>query len=577
MASTYSALLGFELQANGENSTTWGTKTNTNLSPLIESAICGRATVNFAADANTSVVISNGADSTGRYFILNVTSSGALTATRNLVAPLNAGKTYIVFNNTTGGQSIQIIGSSGTGVTIPTGKAGYVYNDGTNYKQGFDWLTGMTLAGTTTLTGALAGTSAVWTGSSTATAFIPSGSGVPTNGVYLPAANTVGLAANSTNVVNVTTAGVGIGMTPTIRLDVTEATVAQTARFTSNSANGGYINITNSGTDNVYLGSAKSINGGALADAMLTAPGANNLLLGTGSTERVRITSGGAVGIGMTPTNVLDITQTQNTSSVLSLKNSSAGASANAQMSLSNGTHVGEVRMFGTGYTTAGELRQDGMLIYTSGAGGMTYSIPSDAFRWYIGGSAYLSMTNTTATFGTDITAGHITLNGAGGGLVTLTGFGNTNTIDTRNYFTNDGSGITMQCVSAGVFLSNGASSWAAASERGVKKNLEDIKGNALDIIAAHDVKVGQYVGDAEDAPKQPFLFYEDAIAHFPEATVTRLETTRTDDAGATETIPEFKGIMYDKYVPLLMAGIKALTEHVATLEAKVATLEAAR
>lgn len=39
-----------------------------------------------------------------------------------------------------------------------------------------------------------------------ATNFIPSGSSVPTNGVYLPAANTVGVATNSTNATTVTSA-----------------------------------------------------------------------------------------------------------------------------------------------------------------------------------------------------------------------------------------------------------------------------------------------------------------------------------------------------------------------------------
>jgi hypothetical protein len=41
-----------------------------------------------------------------------------------------------------------------------------------------------------------------------ATNFIPSGSTVPTNGVYLPAANSVGIATNSTNAVTVDSSGV---------------------------------------------------------------------------------------------------------------------------------------------------------------------------------------------------------------------------------------------------------------------------------------------------------------------------------------------------------------------------------
>jgi len=47
------------------------------------------------------------------------------------------------------------------------------------------------------------------------TNFIPSGSTVPTNGLYLPAANTIGVATNSTNVATFNSVGIlGIGVTP---------------------------------------------------------------------------------------------------------------------------------------------------------------------------------------------------------------------------------------------------------------------------------------------------------------------------------------------------------------------------
>lgn len=57
-------------------------------------------------------------------------TTGALTATRNLVVPL-VRRTWTVQNNCTGG-SIQVIGASGTGITIATGKVAIVRCDGTN-------------------------------------------------------------------------------------------------------------------------------------------------------------------------------------------------------------------------------------------------------------------------------------------------------------------------------------------------------------------------------------------------------------------------------------------------------------
>lgn len=65
---------------------------------------------------------------------LYVTSSVSLTATRNIVAPLNYGQQFVVTNATTGGQSIQVIGASGTGVTIASGQTQVVNSpNGVNY------------------------------------------------------------------------------------------------------------------------------------------------------------------------------------------------------------------------------------------------------------------------------------------------------------------------------------------------------------------------------------------------------------------------------------------------------------
>jgi hypothetical protein len=84
----------------------------------------------FTADANKTMAYPEMSGSSG---VLKVTSAVALTATRNLVGPLTRGFVWTVDNATTGGQSIQVIGASGTGVTIPNGQAAAVFTDGTNY------------------------------------------------------------------------------------------------------------------------------------------------------------------------------------------------------------------------------------------------------------------------------------------------------------------------------------------------------------------------------------------------------------------------------------------------------------
>lgn len=84
-------------------------------------------TLIMASDANRTMT----AQETSAMYI-KVTSSVSLTATRNLIAP--AGRfNFTIENATSGGQAIQIIGASGTGITIANGATVSVWNDGTNY------------------------------------------------------------------------------------------------------------------------------------------------------------------------------------------------------------------------------------------------------------------------------------------------------------------------------------------------------------------------------------------------------------------------------------------------------------
>ena len=66
---------------------------------------------------------------------LLVTSSVALTATRNLIAPLTPGQQFTVENHTTGAQSITIGGTTGAKITIAPGQTQSVTCDGVNYIQ----------------------------------------------------------------------------------------------------------------------------------------------------------------------------------------------------------------------------------------------------------------------------------------------------------------------------------------------------------------------------------------------------------------------------------------------------------
>ena len=126
---TYSQSLKLTLLANGEGAGTWGQTTNTNLGTLLEQAITGVQSI-VMADANYTLSNNNGLSDEARNPVLVVT--GTNNAVRDIIAPL-VNKQYLVFNNTTGGQSIRIRGASGFTVTIPNAVKLFVYCDGTNF------------------------------------------------------------------------------------------------------------------------------------------------------------------------------------------------------------------------------------------------------------------------------------------------------------------------------------------------------------------------------------------------------------------------------------------------------------
>lgn len=129
MPSTFSPALRLELIGNGEQAANWGNTTNTNLGTLLEQAITGVSSVAFPSDANYTLVSGNGISDQARNAVLVM--AGTLSATRDLIVP-TSNKFYAVRNATTGGQSIRVKTSAGTGVTLANGFTQLMYCDGTN-------------------------------------------------------------------------------------------------------------------------------------------------------------------------------------------------------------------------------------------------------------------------------------------------------------------------------------------------------------------------------------------------------------------------------------------------------------
>jgi len=98
MASTFSTDLKIELMATGENSGTWGTKTNTNLD-LVQQAIVGFENIAITS-TNTTLLMTDATISTARNAVLRFT--GAITANCTVFIASGIEKTYTLENATSG-------------------------------------------------------------------------------------------------------------------------------------------------------------------------------------------------------------------------------------------------------------------------------------------------------------------------------------------------------------------------------------------------------------------------------------------------------------------------------------------
>lgn len=128
MASTYDSLLRLELQATGENSNTWGEKTNNNIE-LIAQAVAGAVTIPVGGTGNYTLSTANAASDQARRMFLTFT--GMLTGNRNIIIP-SASKIYFINNQTSGAFSLTIKTATGTGAVVPQNSVAAVACDGTD-------------------------------------------------------------------------------------------------------------------------------------------------------------------------------------------------------------------------------------------------------------------------------------------------------------------------------------------------------------------------------------------------------------------------------------------------------------
>ena len=130
MASSYSTDLKLELMVTGENSGTWGDKTNTNLN-LIQQAIAGYQSIALTS-TNTTLSMTNATISDARNAVIEFT--GVLAANSTVYVESGIEKTYTIKNSTTGAFTLALNQVGGSSVIWGTTEKNIkqVYLNGTN-------------------------------------------------------------------------------------------------------------------------------------------------------------------------------------------------------------------------------------------------------------------------------------------------------------------------------------------------------------------------------------------------------------------------------------------------------------
>lgn len=147
MSFTYTGNLKLALPTTGTEAGTWGDAVNNQITSLIDQSISGTVSLTSMPNADYTLTNGNGnAANEARYMAILVPSSLTLTAARNIIVP-STSKMYLVRNSTTGGFSVTVKTSAGTGIEVPNGREMLLYCDATNVVMAFDTANLATLNG----------------------------------------------------------------------------------------------------------------------------------------------------------------------------------------------------------------------------------------------------------------------------------------------------------------------------------------------------------------------------------------------------------------------------------------------
>ena len=152
--STYSNLKIEEITLGDSG---WGTATTNNLLAIQQALqtatlISGTNPGEFNANVATLPWTNTSATTnTPRAMILNITATLSGAGTLNMPA-ISGGKAYLVLNNSAGGNAVTVKVTGLTGVSVPNGKAMWLWNNGTDIVDGVNYISSLALGAALPLT-----------------------------------------------------------------------------------------------------------------------------------------------------------------------------------------------------------------------------------------------------------------------------------------------------------------------------------------------------------------------------------------------------------------------------------------
>lgn len=462
--------------------------------------------------------------------------------------------------------------------------------------------------GSTTLYGALSGTSASFSSTATATAFIPSGATVPTNGMYLSAANTLNFATNTTNRLSISSTGAATFSGTTTMLDqlflgtsgangnltwdgsytyLNSGTSKGLSFGTNNTINNrlvitsaGNVEIRSAGqliayrSDNTRWGSFYT-DGVAVHLTSSTDPirisSADRTEFYTGGSERMRITSGGNIGMGTaSPNGPLDVVgPLYGGLYTLSLIDSAAVAADIGGGIYFGGNYTGTTKTGWAGILGRKDNATDGQyggymafLTRTNG------SAPAERMRITSGGDVGIgTSTITYATANRKV----LILNGSNNGA--LLGL-NVNDVSDA-YFYSDGAStylsripssgnlnVVVGTAGGGVYLGQSATSWASLSDERLK-NINSNIDNALSKLMT--LRTVNFTWKSDKKNKENLgLIAQDVEKVFPQV-IDRNKLNKGLEKQEDET--EYLGVKYQELIPVLVKAIQELKAEIDLLK----------